>query len=541
MKRILVTLVLIASAAGALVAAGAGGDDDRAGQFTVELDNAFGIVEGGDLKIAGVRAGTVTDMRVDEKSKRALIDFEITKRGFGSLRTDAFCESRPQSLIGEYFIDCLPGTAKRELPPGSTIPVERTASTVPVDLLNNVLRRPYRERLRIILDELGAGVGGRAEDLNEAIRRLSPALRETNKTLKLLGDQNETIVQLTEDADTVIGDLADNRKDVGRWVVEAGQTATASAERRTELAAGFRKLPAFLRELRPTMAELGRTADAQVPALTDLAASAGELERFFENLKPFSESSRVNIRSLARAADTGRGAIRSAGSTVAQLSLLSKNLPELANNAAIVLEHLDNRDFATEKDPRSPGGQGYTGLEALLQYAYDQALAINTFDDNGYILKVNAFEDQCAPYQNPESLKKKEKESPGFIKECASFVGNNQPGITTPDPTAPGAQARRASRSDGDDDRGRRSAGGRCDAGDEPRDAGDDRPSGGGRPAPGAPDLLDDLLGPAPQGPQGPQVPQLPAAPPLPGTDRVPPPSLPGAQRDGLLDYLFGR
>ncbi|CAA9471818.1 MAG: MCE-family protein MceB, partial [uncultured Solirubrobacteraceae bacterium] len=237
MKRILVTLVLIASAAGALVAAGAGGGDDREGRFTVELDNAFGIVEGGDLKIAGVRAGTVTDMRVDVRTKRALIDFEITKRGFGSLRTDAFCESRPQSLIGEYFIDCLPGTAKRELPPGSTIPVERTASTVPVDLLNNVLRRPYRERLRIILDELGAGVGGRAEDLNEAIRRLSPALRETNKTLKLLGDQNETIVQLTEDADTVIGDLADNREDVGRWVVEAGQTATASAERRTELAA----------------------------------------------------------------------------------------------------------------------------------------------------------------------------------------------------------------------------------------------------------------------------------------------------------------
>ncbi|MDP9385715.1 MAG: MlaD family protein, partial [Actinomycetota bacterium] len=452
MKRILVTLVLIASAAAALVAAGAGGDADRAGRFTVELDNAFGLVEGGDLKIAGVRAGTIKKMRVDEDTKRALVDFEITKRGFGSLRTDAFCESRPQSLIGEYFLDCAPGTAPKELRPGSKIPVERTASTVPVDLLNNVLRRPYRERLRIILDELGAGVGGRAEDLNAAIRRLSPALRETNKTLRLLGDQNATIVQLTDDADTVIGDLADNKEDVGRWVVEAGQTATASAERRRELAAGFRKLLGFLRELRPTMAELGRTADAQIPTLVDLNASAGELERLFTNLEPFSESSQVNLRSLARAADAGRPAVRSAGATVAELAKVATNLPELANNLAIILEHLDDREFAVEKDPRSPGGQGYTGLEALLQYPFDNALAINTFDDNGYILKVNAFEDQCAAYQNADSLKKKEKEHPGFIKECASWIGANQPGVTTPDPTLQPSQARRASRSGREDD-----------------------------------------------------------------------------------------
>ena len=49
------------------------------------------------------------------------------------------------------------------------------------------MRRPYRERLRIILDELGAGVAGRADDLNETIRRASPALRETDRVLDVLG------------------------------------------------------------------------------------------------------------------------------------------------------------------------------------------------------------------------------------------------------------------------------------------------------------------------------------------------------------------
>ena len=106
-------------------------------------------------------------MRVDRRSKRALVDFAVTQTGFGSLRTDVFCETRPQSLIGEYYVDCRPGTAEERLKPGATIPVEQTASTIPLDLIHNIMRRPYRERFGIILNELGAGVGGHGGDIQE--------------------------------------------------------------------------------------------------------------------------------------------------------------------------------------------------------------------------------------------------------------------------------------------------------------------------------------------------------------------------------------
>src|SRR3954471_22171483 len=110
----------------------AGSQDPDTPHYTVELDNAFGIVNGADVKVAGVRAGHVTGMRVDPRSKHALVDFDVDKAGFGSLRPDAFCETRPQSLIGEYFVDCRPGTAAKRLDPGATIPVEQTASTIPL-------------------------------------------------------------------------------------------------------------------------------------------------------------------------------------------------------------------------------------------------------------------------------------------------------------------------------------------------------------------------------------------------------------------------
>src|SRR4051812_6591497 len=143
MRRVLVTALLIGAATAAVVAsASAGSDDPEKPTYTIELDNAFGIVNGADVKVAGVRAGRVVGMRVDRRSKRALVDIAIDKGGFGSLRTDAFCETRPQSLIGEYYVDCRPGTSEQRLKPGATLPVEQTASTIPLDLINDVMRRP---------------------------------------------------------------------------------------------------------------------------------------------------------------------------------------------------------------------------------------------------------------------------------------------------------------------------------------------------------------------------------------------------------------
>ena len=186
------------------------------------------------------------------------------------------------------------------------------------------------------------------------------------------------------------------------------------------------------------MAELGATADASTPYLRDLNASAGQLTRFLENLGPFAESSRVNVRSLAKAADVGRPAVRSARPTVAELTKTTEKLPELANNLEIVLRDLDDRGRAVEKDKRSPGGQGYTGFEAVLSYIYDQMMAINVYDENGHMLKINLSASECSEYQNADSLRRKEKESPGFTSRCMAALGPNQPGVTTADPSDTG-------------------------------------------------------------------------------------------------------
>src|SRR3712207_6840245 len=222
---------MAALGAGFTLVAGGAAEDQAGKEFRVELDNAFGLIEGGDFKIAGVRAGQITTLDLDRRTKRAIVGFKVTEDGFGSLRTDATCNVAPQSLVGEYYVDCQPGKGGRELDEGATIPVERTTSTVPPDLVNNIMRRPYRERLRYIIAELGAAVASNSDNLNNAIRLAVPALRETNRVLAILANQNQILADLARDADVVIGELADRRNDVGRFVVEARDISQTSASR----------------------------------------------------------------------------------------------------------------------------------------------------------------------------------------------------------------------------------------------------------------------------------------------------------------------
>ena len=314
----------------------------------------------------------------------------------------------------------------------------RTATTVAPDLVTDIFRLPYRQRLQIIISELGAGAAGNAAHLRAAIRRASPALRETDQVLAILAHQNQTLAALARDGDQVLGALAANRRDVARFVDSAGRTATVTAAHQAALAAGLRRLPGFLAALAPAMSALGDVAGNATPALRNLDASAGQLKTFLDRLGPFATASRPAFRALGRAAVTGRAALIAAAPTVNQLNQFAGATPELAKNLDIVLQHLDDRSFAVEKDARSPGGQGYTGLEALLNYVFYQATSTTLFDANNHLLNIDLLASlTCSPYPDPQVVAAAAK-NPGSnpISACRSWLGPSQPGITTPDPTA---------------------------------------------------------------------------------------------------------
>jgi hypothetical protein len=390
------------------------------------------------------------------------------------------------------------------------------------------LRRPYRERLRLIIAELGTGLAGRSKDLSEVLRRAHPGLRETSRTLRVLANQNRTIQRFIDDAAVVTEQLENRKADVTRWVDEASETAEITATRREELRRNFQLLPGFLDELRPYMVQLENVADEQIPALADLQAAAPDLTTFLARLGPFSESSRPAFRGLGSLSDSGLAAFRATRTEVNELRALARKTPRLAKPLRQFLQTIDDRRRAVEPDPRAKatgppapdkthiaGTGGFTAMEGLWNYFYWQTLAINGRDDAGHVLKIIGIEDpDCTPYY---ASNVGEEET---FARCNQFLGPTQPGITTPDllpdnPQAAAAQARssRVSSRTGDTRPG-------------------DGPSGAGA-VPGSeptlPPAVREMLGKLPGSPDVPDARVLPE---LPGGPA-------GDTSTNLLDYLL--
>src|SRR6202011_6124912 len=113
-----------------LLALSAGGGN---GGYSVRaiFDNAGNIIPGEDVKIDGVKVGTVGSVTPTPQAKAAVV-LNITNPGFKDFRADASCTIRPQALIGEKFVDCLPTQPRVEgtpLPPAlRTVPSRQEAA-----------------------------------------------------------------------------------------------------------------------------------------------------------------------------------------------------------------------------------------------------------------------------------------------------------------------------------------------------------------------------------------------------------------------------
>ena len=415
MRRIATTALLIAIV-GSLLVFGTGAEDsgDEGYKVRAIFDNGAFLVPDVDVRIAGANVGSVAEVDVtgvDEAAHedgspdpgKAVAVLDITDEAFHDFRQDASCTVRPQSLLGDRYVDCRPTqprAASSEPPPALEViedgepgagqrllAVERNSKVVDLDLVNNIMREPYPDRFRLVLNDLGAGVAARGEELNEIIERANPALRQTDEVLAILAKQNEKLAQLAKDGDESLSPLASERRHLSGFINNAETTAAATAERGADLEASFQKLPAFLVELRATMTELDRFSTASSPVVSDLGDAARDLTRMTEALAPFANASIPALKSLGNAADE-------VGPNLVNSQPLFTDLEELAKSSRPSAQELAKllRNF------RSTGG-----MRQLARLIFFAAGSMNGFDSFGHILRAQIPVNNCYGYNiNPE-------------------------------------------------------------------------------------------------------------------------------------------
>lgn len=90
-----------------------------------KFDRIDGLAPGADVRIAGVKVGSVVDQRIDPQSFLAV----LTLRVDGNLRlpSDTSAEIASEGLLGGRFVSLVPGGADRILRDGGEITITQSA------------------------------------------------------------------------------------------------------------------------------------------------------------------------------------------------------------------------------------------------------------------------------------------------------------------------------------------------------------------------------------------------------------------------------
>jgi phospholipid/cholesterol/gamma-HCH transport system substrate-binding protein len=412
MRKALLAIGLVAAVV-VVVALLAGGSGSGSGYVVRAIFDSGGfMVSGEEVRVAGATVGEIESVGVtmpdevdsykDGKAEavpgKAVIAMKITDPGFQDFRSDASCLIRPQSLIGEKFVDCTPtlprAPGSKPPPPLKKIadgkpgagqyllPLENNSTSVDPDLINNINQLTYAQRFRLILNELGASFAGRGKDVEEVVKRANPVLRDADRVFGILSAQRDQLAQLSADSEEILGPLSRERRGVAGFFTNAGLAAQASTEKGAALEASLQKLPAFLRELRQTMGSLEYFSNSGTPVVEALGKAAPAFTRATRALTPFSAASTVSLKSLGASGEVAGPDIRAADPVV-------KKIRDLATSGAVPTTELAEFLVSTRKNG---------GFDNLADLIYNSAAATNEFDQYGHFTRALAALTNCVDY-----------------------------------------------------------------------------------------------------------------------------------------------
>lgn len=415
-RRLIIGLLLAAAAVLVVVLATRDGDDD-AYVVRAVFDSGGFMVKGELVRVAGADVGEIEsvdvtrpgeissyeDGRPQAVSGKAVIVMRINDPSFQDFRRDASCHIRPQSLIGEKFVDCrptlprAPGTPPppllREIGDGQPgegqylLPLENNSASVDPDLINDIQSLPYAQRFRLILNELGASLAGRGEDIEEAVKRANPALRDAGRLIGILDEQRDQLTQLAADSEEILGPFSREREHVAGFFANAGATGEASGERGEELEESLRKFPEFLRQFRATMRSLGAFSDAASPVFADFDRASPAYAEATRLLTPFSAASTVALKSLGATGEV-------AGPLLRQTTPVLRTTRDLARSGVVPTSELARFLVSTRQT------KGFDGLADLI---YNGAAVNNGFDQYGHFARGQVVPQDCFEYATTPS------------------------------------------------------------------------------------------------------------------------------------------
>ncbi len=183
-------------------------------EYRAEFVDATGVVEGDDVRIAGVKVGNVTDVSIEDRN-RAIVSFTVDESAPLTQATNVAIRYR--NLVGQRYLSLTqPIGEAAPLEEGATIPAARTTPALDLTVLFNGFKPLFQalsptdiNKLSYEIVQVFQGEGGTMESL----------LSHTASVTQTLADRDQVIDSLIDNLNEVLDHVADRDQQLSELIV----------------------------------------------------------------------------------------------------------------------------------------------------------------------------------------------------------------------------------------------------------------------------------------------------------------------------------
>ena len=269
---------------------------------TAEFENASQLVNGNEVVVGGVSAGSVKNIELGPNGQ-AEVTFTVDDE-YAPLHRGTTATVRSPSLsqiAGRQIQLTLPpdSQAGAEIPDGGGLSEQETVSAVDLDQLFNTLDPQTIKDFKHVIQGFAISYDGVSAQANAGFKYLNPFLSTSRRVFQEISVDQRTFENLIVDTSNLSGALAERAPDITALVGNLDRMMNALGDQKTALAESIAKLPDFLREANTTFVNLRAALDDLDPLVTASKPVARKLRPFLGQLRAASADAVPTISDLS--------------------------------------------------------------------------------------------------------------------------------------------------------------------------------------------------------------------------------------------------
>ena len=253
--------------------------------ITANFSSATGIYPGDEVRVAGVKVGTIDRIRGEAEQVSMTLSID---RGV-SVPAEAHAVIVPQNLISARYVQLTPayvdsGPVLRD---GAVIPVERTAVPLEWDEVKEQLMRLVTDlgpeddlsgsAIGRLIDSAADAMGGNGDKLRDTLAELSRAAR-------IFAEGSGNIVDVITNLDEVVGALRDSNTQIVQFQNRLATLTEVVNGSRSDLDAALRDIAAAVDDVKRFVAGSRNQTSEQIHRLANVTQTLVDHRTDLENL-----------------------------------------------------------------------------------------------------------------------------------------------------------------------------------------------------------------------------------------------------------------